>query len=340
MTAPSLIRSHVGMRGLAATAVAYGHYTLAFGSDCHVAHTHVAVDFFFLLSGFVLTHVYHDRFADGCSGRQLLCFLLRRLARIYPLHLATMVAVIAVARFQLSSHDREQLLPSLLLVQAWGLFDQYALNSPAWSISCEFAAYLAFPPLLWLAYGRWRRLGLLLLAGLGVAMLWPIAAGSLDIHATGSRPVLLRVLISFPLGMLLAVAGRDLGRAAGAGGLQLAALLAAATVLALDLPEMLLLLPMAILVHATAGDRGFFARAMGWRPMVWLGDISYGVYLIQWPVLHALYSIRPKLDGVLSSWLCELVSLSIFVSLTFGGAAWSHRWFERPFIRLASRCKA
>jgi peptidoglycan/LPS O-acetylase OafA/YrhL len=335
--APGLIRSHTGMRGLAAALVAYGHYTGAFCPAVYLPHTHVAVDFFFLLSGFVLTHVYHDRFASGCSLPQLRAFLARRIARIYPLHLATMFMVIAVARFTLSDDDREQLLPSLVLVQAWGWFDRYALNAPAWSISCEFAAYLAFPLLSWFTYARWRRIGLLLISGLGAAMLWPLGAGELDIHTMGSRWVLLRVMISFPLGMLLAVWSRqrrDDGRYAI---VQWIALLAMAAVLAARLPEMWLLPPLAALVLATAGDRGGVARAMASRPMRWLGDISYGVYLIQWPLIHALYSVRPKLAEVLPAWAVEAGSLTIFVLGTFGGAAVSQRWFERPFIRMAAR---
>lgn len=336
--AVAMIASHAGLRGLAASAVATGHFTEIFAPGWFLPHTHIAVDFFFLLSGFILTHVYAADFAAGLGLRNCGCFLLRRLARIYPLHLATLVAILAILRFHLTPEEAGQLGPQLVLAHAWGLSERYVLNAPSWSISVEFGAYLAFP-LLVLLLGR--RGGWLVLAGLslaGVALLWPLGAGSLDLHVTGSRHVWLRGLVAFPLGMLLAALAARHRAGAAAGWLQGGALAGFVALIALSTPEMCWLVPMAVMVWACAGDRGWIARIMASRPMVWLGEVSYGIYLIQWVVILALYNIVPKL-GFLPPAALTLATGLLYFGGVLGLAALSARWYEPTFTRLAHRCR-
>lgn len=335
------INSHIGLRGLAATAVTYGHYTAVFAPALFLPFTHLAVDFFFMLSGFILTLIHGERMAHALRPLHYLRFMIRRIARIYPLHIATLVLELVLLRFQLSSDDRVMLLPNLLMLQAWGISDEFILNSPSWSISCEFAAYLLFPFLAWLL---WRAGGWVVLLGLsllGLVATVAVAGGALDVADMGARLVWLRTVVAFPAGMLLArLWQRYPPQPAMAGGLQAAAIGIMALVPILGLAEVWFLLPLAVLVYATAGDRGPVARLAASRPMVWLGDISYGIYLLQWPAMHALFSIRPKLE-LLGVWSpgdagLELAALAIFLICVFGGAALSHRWFERPFIRLGA----
>ena len=332
------IASHVGLRGLAASAVTFGHFTEIFAPGWFPPHTHVAVDFFFLLSGFILVHVYGDVFAQGLGLRQIGCFLIRRLARIYPLHLATILAILVIMRFRLGPEEQAGLIPNLTLTHAWGLSERYVLNAPSWSISVEFGAYLAFPVLAYLLARRGGWLGLAAISLIGAVALWPLGAGSLDLHVTGSRHVWLRGVVAFPLGMLMAHLVGLVAPGARAGAVQLGAVLAFAGQIALGAPEITLLVPMAVLVWATAGDQGGVARLMAGRFMVWLGDISYGMYLIQWVVILSLYSILPKL-GAMSPGLTLAATVAIFLVGVVGGAAVSARWFEPAFTRLARRCR-
>jgi peptidoglycan/LPS O-acetylase OafA/YrhL len=112
---------------------------------------YLGVDGFFLLSGFILASV-HPEFSNGFAGS--FRFWGKRLARIYPVHLAVLILLAAIAASGLAlgivPHDPGRfsltaLLQDLLLIQGWGVANQLAWNYPSWSISTEWAGYLAFP---------------------------------------------------------------------------------------------------------------------------------------------------------------------------------------------------
>src|SRR5690606_39116617 len=84
-----------GLRGISAVAVAFFHLPLAFhlfGSPL-VREAYIFVDFFFVLSGFVIAHAYGARLTGGA---ELGDFLVRRIGRLWPLHLATLGALVAL----------------------------------------------------------------------------------------------------------------------------------------------------------------------------------------------------------------------------------------------------
>ena len=114
---------------------------------------YLAVDLFFILSGFVIWYNYAARIVDGGWGETRL-FLWRRFARVWPLHAAVLAAFVGIALLLLatgrdtSGYPLAELPLHLALVQNWGLTPDLAWNHPAWSISTEFAAYLLFPGLV------------------------------------------------------------------------------------------------------------------------------------------------------------------------------------------------
>ncbi len=115
----------------------------------------LGVDGFFLLSGFALWLGYHARPPRGAGGYAR--FLVRRLAKILPLHLAALAALLllvgAAAAAGVAINDpgrfgwRDVWLQALLL-NAWETTDRLAWNYPSWALSAEWAGYLAFPALL------------------------------------------------------------------------------------------------------------------------------------------------------------------------------------------------
>ncbi len=119
-----------------------------------ITHGYLGVDGFFILSGLLLTRVDQG---IPLTMRGAARFWGKRLARIYPVHLAVIVLLGAVflagkaagvtprepARF-----SGEALLCHLLLVQGWGTLNHWAWNYPSWSISTEWAGYLMFPLLI------------------------------------------------------------------------------------------------------------------------------------------------------------------------------------------------
>jgi peptidoglycan/LPS O-acetylase OafA/YrhL len=151
------IRALTGLRGVAACwvvvyhLVGYEAYAPTGLAGNFIRHGYLAVDVFFLLSGFVMALSYWQLFDRNPSIQTYAVFLLRRLARLYPLY-AVIIAVMLVLQIAGVSHALSRtdfgapLMENLLLVQAWGFGN--SLNAPAWSISTEFAAYLLFPLIL------------------------------------------------------------------------------------------------------------------------------------------------------------------------------------------------
>lgn len=148
------VRALTGLRGIAALWVVSLHYTLGAGwSDegfwfAVAAVGNEGVIVFFLLSGYILNLVY-----AGIAARRPIssygAFLWARFARIYPLHVATLVIwgdLIALGFLKSSPADRPStFLQNLFLVQAWGFVDDLSWNRPAWTISVELFWYLLFP---------------------------------------------------------------------------------------------------------------------------------------------------------------------------------------------------
>src|SRR5947209_14362044 len=156
-----------GLRFLAAALILVVHYYSAFGAPQYVLDLagHHAVTFFFVLSGFILCYVYPELAGWKARGR----FLLARLARIYPTHLASLaLLVVLLPEVRPTILARPSVLvANLCLVQSWVPRESYyySLNSPAWSISTELFFYACFPFLVVNWTRTWRmKLGLALAA--------------------------------------------------------------------------------------------------------------------------------------------------------------------------------
>ena len=169
------IRSLTGSRGIAAALVFAYHFC---GDDASrpgfgrfpMVLAQVGwsgVTFFFALSGFLLTSIYHDRFSAGLTAAKLKVYAIRRVARIYSVYLALLFLVFAqiVARWKFQSGPSPDLLDfasHLTMTQA--LFSRFAttLIPAAWSLTNEEQFYVLLPVLLLLASTRGRWLLLLL----------------------------------------------------------------------------------------------------------------------------------------------------------------------------------
>ena len=170
----------------------------------------LAVDLFFVLSGFVIALNYGERLA--ADWRATGDFLFRRFARIYPLHLLILLgfaayfgAAILFGSATIERQDPGYFLASLLLVQNWGVLHALKWNVPAWSISTETCAYLLFPILLRFAaparLPSWLLAALVLLLGLSVPLFF--AATGYDFPNAVPETGLFRCLVQFAIGVLL-----------------------------------------------------------------------------------------------------------------------------------------
>ena len=328
MQAGGEIKALTGLRGVAAAWVVLHHLCRMPGSEVPVLQGvllrgYLAVDLFFVLSGFVLSLAYGGWFRGRPRPGVLAAFLARRVARLWPLHAAVVLALIAwQAVAAIPTHPR-MVAANLLMVQAWGVSG--SMNVPSWSISTEFAAYLVFPLLAAavLHGGRARALAALCggagLLGLAAALGSVRAAeriGLLDIANNWSLLPLLRCLGGFVIG----VAAHRIARAPGAAGVlqrpwvvnaACAALLAAVAAGVGDL-ALYPLLP--LVVVALAASRGGAARLLATAPLTWLGKVSYALYLVHFPLLqvgagwtgppHPIVMMPPLLLG--AAWLAHV----------------------------------
>lgn len=149
----SEIKSLTALRGVAAAWVVLFHYRPHFSpiiSGPWIEKGYLAVDFFFVLSGFVLFYVYSESLKNSTFRYRE--FLARRVARIYPVHLTTLIVAIVIfyigGRLGLVPRAQDHLSDAwahFVLLHAWGVTTGMHLNYPSWSISAEFLAYTIFP---------------------------------------------------------------------------------------------------------------------------------------------------------------------------------------------------
>ena len=290
------------LRGIAALLVALFHFdrwalpNLPLGPfDTLIGNGYIWVDFFFILSGFVMTHVYRASFLGGRLGaagyRE---FLGARLARIYPLHFATLMMLVGLELVKLAVvlsgrvvenepfTDRQSLdalVTNLLLMHGWNLHDDVTWNPPSWSISAEWAVYLVCP-LVILALDKCRRgTGFLLVAGC-VACLYALSYGRpLELDITYDLGVV-RCLLGFMMGVVLHGFYRNgLPRWVYGDAALVLALAAGLLPMALDWPDALAVPGLAATVLVAAGNRGVGASILASALPVGLGRLSYSIYM-------------------------------------------------------------
>ena len=296
------IRSLTGLRGIAACLVMFYHYEwrhVGWGpATTFFKHGYLAVDLFFLLSGFVMAMTYSAEFSHDFSLRTYAKFLLMRIARVYPLYLLVTIVCIAIGYVGHASISTRTMVSNAFLVQSWGI--SRSIVGPGWSISTEFGAYLLFPFLIFIFLFKRPSIAWVATAVAAGLMFYVGSVstfalnqdgrnGPLDVFGESIYP-LLRCVAEFSLGL---VAWRV---SAMPSVIRLAkrpvtgTLVAAVVVLAMAVPQsdvivVLLFFPFII---ALATEASSVAKFMGsWLPY-WLGVISYSIYLVHVPVLDSL----------------------------------------------------
>lgn len=339
-----------GIRGLAAWFVVLYHIRLGAAphlpgwADFTLSKGYLAVDLFFMLSGFVLWLNYSDRLRrDGLKAVPK--YLGRRAARVWPLHLFMLAAMVIFASAVTASGELNRVhypwaeLPlHVLLIHNWGFTSGLTWNDPSWSISGEAAAYLLLPLLVLAADRRrlspaWAIAGLLLLAvGISAIMAWN---GAFLLGDDIPRFGLLRAVTEFTMGTIVCALWRRWRatplRAAGlAGGLVAGAVLLG---LATAAPETLVvptfLAGLLLALALTAGRPG---NPLASRPIHYLGEISYSTYLV-----HFLLYILFKIAFVDDPANVSPPLIGLFLLLTLAASAALYHGVERPAQRALNR---
>ena len=296
-----------------------------------VSKGYLGVELFFVLSGFILSHVYLE--AAGEKRFSYRGFLWARIARVYPLHIATLVAVGALAGAALfagMSVDGNVLswasLPAnLFMVHAWGLAPAAGWNHPSWSISAEWFAYLCFP-LFALVFWRARNRPVAAVIGAAafLAVLYFVFEQMAGFSLTEAtiRGGALRIVPCFALGCALYLVYRraPLKAPIAASAVFLALMLAAAAFSLWDGITVVLAGGLILSLASLPNERA------GWlasKPAVYLGEISYSVYMVcvPWKLLAVNLAARvtdaPDKQLQLFVWLALLALLPLVAAVSY-----------------------
>lgn len=347
------------LRGLAAIAIPTFTHFQHFGGDKNAypfnelaavhwlyQYSQFFVDLFFVLSGFVLTFRYLEPVSEQrIDGRE---FFFLRFSRLYPLHLATLL-ICAGVEWWLMAHHQEPVIYKqddlyhfflhLFFLQLW--FERgLAYNGPSWSVCAEAFVYLLF-----FLFARKRRqvfsiaCALTVLLGITVLTSWSLPLLNRN---------LARGMVGFFMGALTfqvtermerARLGKVLGVACLAAVLAIAAL---ANAIGYDkwiggdpLPYGLILFPLITVAGLKSPP---LARLLSLRPLTFLGDISFAVYLVHVPIQMIVLAVSraQKLTIPTSSrwffwaWIATLVCVGTVVHYGFERPA--QRWLRRRTV--------
>jgi peptidoglycan/LPS O-acetylase OafA/YrhL len=305
-----------------------------------LAKGYLGVELFFVLSGFILGHVYLASFGE--RRFRYSAFLWARLARIYPTHLATLAgmgALIAAAAL-LGLHVGDQFLiwrslpAQLTLTQAWGLGPAGGWNHPSWSISAEWFAYLAFPLFAWVAWRLNARprlavvlaLSLILALNLGFERLAGFALTRATI-AWGA----LRIVPCFAYGCALYLLWRSTRAerrwlAVARAGLYLVGIVVTASV---EAPDPLSVALFGGLIYSLAALPRSGSALLSSRIGVYLGEVSFAVYMVCIPWRMIVTRGAQKLLHLTEGPLPLVLWLFLFLGVT-PVAMLTHHLVERP----------
>ena len=310
------------------------------------------VDFFFILSGFILSHVYGKKFMGWCKKHDYGRFMVARFARIYPLHLfvlmlylmmefskyASNVETLENPIFNEQTRSASGFVASLFLVQAAHLFDHAVWNASSWSISAEWFAYLLFPLMARVALNINGKLCVaiivLCIAGLGGLI---SLKGDLNIVSDYAVPrswmgcligvCLYRIYELYPLAKFKS------------GGVTWCALVL--SLACMNLPrwwgyELMSVGSLAILVLTASkcGSNIFFLAS---RPMMYLGEISYSIYLTHGFLLIALYNFQRRVMGISDGGASMTIGESLVWTIGVLGVSIGTSAITYPFVEVTGR---
>ena len=340
---PARLNALTGLRCFAAINIVFFHFSnpQRFGFLAPVVNAGFAsVSFFILLSGFVLAYNYAGRARSGELDK--VRFWEARFTRLCPIYLLSLLLSWRVVPAEYAAHTHPMfwtgMVLSPLLLQGWIPSIATFLNTPAWTMSAESFYYLLFP---WMA--RWKRPTRVVphLATMAVVWMLGMLPGALYIafnpdgiphpdrwswgpwlQALKYTPI--PHLASFFFGVLLASLDEMIGRSSrlrlilGVGGF-------AATFCLLELGPLVpyaivhdgLLMPLfGCIILGLAGNNRL-AYALSWRPLVFVGEASYCLYLLHfnfWNMIHDTHVLDRLGLARFDPWISYVVLIAMAVA--------------------------
>lgn len=341
---PDALEPLTGVRFFLALGVVLFHYqlywTLPPESAGLLNRARLGVDVFFILSGFILTHVY----LQGDRPLDYRRFLAARFARIYPAHLFILLAmlglVLAAPLFGVGLEpgrfNPADFVGTLLLVQAWFPRETLVLwNGPAWSLSAEWFAYLAFPAYAALALRLrarpWVLIALAAILFVALDAIYRVQFGRVLPRAEDSMGIL-RIIPEFLYGIGLYYLGQRWTPSARVSVIgALAATVALLALMQIGADDRIIvaaagpfILSLALL--AKADVRTFLSHPVA----LFAGEASFALYLVHIPILMVWRNAAQAVAGWPGDYRMGVVELIAMLVLTLVVAAAIHVLVEQP----------
>lgn len=343
------ISSLEGLRGAAALLVVIFHMQFMWHGMRWLQGGYLAVDLFFVLSGFVISATYSECMTDGLVWR---IFMIRRFGRLYPAQLVASLALFALLNgsvllsggwlaAQSSLPPPPDVFAVLTMTQGLPLYGRLVGLPVTWSTSCEFFVYMLFGALCLVLRGHARVAAFIALAavGYGVAVAASVVSSSC-ISAGGCFNLLVdygwaRCLAGFFLGALIAhyrttravlELTRPLTQSLALAVSIMVIVISARDYKGVSLSVVSFVAPFAfaLLVATLSSDHGPVARLFSLRIFQWLGAVSYSVYLV-----HDV--LRPLLDYFSLRAASPVLVGGSYVLISYGAAQILHTYVEQPW---------
>ncbi|QDK79729.1 acyltransferase [Spirosoma sp. KCTC 42546] len=329
-------------RGLAAIMVILFHlqHLTVLSGIAFIMKSDIFVDFFFVLSGFVITYSNYDKITDMASIKP---FAIKRFKRLYPLHLFTLLLVLAFELFRYGV-DRyvvklsnpifyadktfASFLANLTLTQSLNLFDRITWNGPSWSISVEFYTYL-----VWACCLVIFRKNLLIICSLSFGLIaWFIVSHHGNIIYNYDYG-LVRCLYSFLIGMLT----YRLSRRLPSVGNYWPATVSEALLLGLTMyfvnefthsQSWLMPFLFALVILVFSRETGAIAKVLAQDRFEFLGKLSYSYYLNHLIVLNVMDLLLFKIIKLPATAIGESVYILVCLACVHLLSVFTYRHVE------------
>ncbi len=328
-----------GLRLVSSLVIVAGHYVPYVQVVGWITKFHLAVDLFFAISGIVIAYTYQGRIQNF---RDYNNFMLRRIARLYPLHLITLCFYVAIGLFALlgilkvddiRKYNFDMLISNLFLVQAWLPNGVISFNYVSWSISAELFVYLLFPLIsVCLANNMLRCITLLILIT-GFAMIMSKIFFDDSFTRLTWNSGILRAVPSFAFGVFICQYRQYFLAKLSKVNLSVmfnVTCLITISLMILRAPDYMILPFIWWLV--TCGflcDMNRSNTLLGHRYLSSYGYLTYSIYMLHTVVATIFIAVVfPKIFGVTMSGRLTAVLLSVLILLA---SSWcSYKYFEHP----------
>lgn len=349
------IDSLTSLRFIAAALIVIFHSKHNFGGFSFADHFSLtqAVSMFYVLSGFILTHTHREI----SSKNDLAKFYLSRAARIWPLHLLTAVAAIYIISSYSGPLPPSDLLLNFALAQSWVPSPEtyFSLNGVSWSLSNEIFFYAVFPLLIINIEKTWA-LKLLATMAVTALMLFAFKDSERQLMMWSAYISPLTRLSEFMLGIAAYQIYLKLQSHQGAmksthSIIEVIAVIFVACAMwvgdlnffstlpiAINKPVAIWFancggaLAFAVLIVALARQNGIISKSMQVRPLVYLGEISFSIYMVH-QIIIRVFEMYPAITAGMS----QAATLSIYYATVIAVAAATHGLIEKPAQKMILR---